>query len=255
MKIRSLTQSGIAHLVPLLLIVLVAVLGFAGWRVYDSSHKDTTNSSVGQNKSDNPVSTTGLATYHDDLGKFSLKYPANWKSLVDDSGLDDPANATSHVTITSPKGTILSIGTNWGGKGGDCDPAIGDKPHAQGNTCPTLEYLSSEPIKEQTYMQSPNTGKKEPIYIVTTKFTDHKNQNFKQSFAVGLDVSDQYPFKLNDPKMGFVMEIPDFGLYSSDKGEFRSFIYAYASSDDASFLKSTEAQEIKDILATFTYDK
>ncbi len=88
MRLRT-NQSGIALIAVLLLLVLAGIIGFAGWRVYDSQ-KSTSTSLDNSNKSDAAIieqvdvepkgelPKDSLTYTNNDLG-FALKYPKDWK--------------------------------------------------------------------------------------------------------------------------------------------------------------------------------
>lgn len=101
MKLRN-NQSGIAHLVALLIIVIIAVVGFAGWRVYtlDQENKKlnkTANTQIptpGRSDDESvvtlPKSTIpeGFIAYENKELGFKFAYPKTWGEVKEDSNSD-----------------------------------------------------------------------------------------------------------------------------------------------------------------------
>ncbi len=81
MKINN-NQDGIAHLAAILAVVVISVIGFAGWKVWDSKNINLNTSSVTQNtdqktpKSNKSAVKEGYKIYEDD--NLAIQYPDSW---------------------------------------------------------------------------------------------------------------------------------------------------------------------------------
>ncbi|MCW1908070.1 MAG: hypothetical protein KIH63_001875 [Candidatus Saccharibacteria bacterium] len=255
-------EQGFGHVVAILAVVVVLAIGLAGWRVWDANkNKQTTKESTTDTTNTDNNATAGKKTYSDPVGKFTVEYPIAW-TLKSEVQNDDPELAASEASLTSPTGTELRLSANWGGKGGMCEPAPGDVPFAKTNTCVSWEYLSSEdtginnvyyPTEERkddgslayTYKN------KADIRLVTMRFgTPGKDDEY----LIGLqDATPNEPVKVNDPQMGFNINTLFINVYGPN-GEFRPYIYAYATGDSEAFLTSADAMTIKEILRTLRVD-
>lgn len=258
--IKNKASDGFGVVGVLVLVISVGIVGFAGWTVYKAQTKTATDtqSSTQSSKDVQQKSVTLSKTYTDSVGNFAVKYPASW-SLKSSSDTSEPDMATSDATITSPSGTVLRLASNGGGRGGVCGPDPSEKPFIAGNTCPSIEHLSSEvvPISDVYYLSktikadgnSSNVYKKSTIVLTTTHYMDEAG---KQQYVVGLaDSNPPYEIELNSPKMGLVFPDLYFTVYNSS-GNFYPYIYAYASGPDAEFLQSEDVATIKEILRTMT---
>lgn len=261
---RTLKNSdGFSPIHALLILVIVGIVGFTGWYVWSANEEaaenyDTKSSSV-DTESDKTTSTLSK-TYLDSVGKFSINYPANWK-LVMTKDASDADNAWSDAKLTSPTGTILSLRSNFGGKGGMCEPEDGDEPFAAGNACSTNEYLSSDtlPIKNVFYPEDAkdtngtfmSSYKQSNIVLVTAHYADNDG---KSQYTIGVTDSDpRFPVYVNKPTMGMVVPEHFVTVYDAS-GKFHPYIYATASGEDKSFLTSNDAVTVKAILRTLKID-
>lgn len=256
---KNKSSDGFGALGLLLILVIVGGISFAGWSVYRAQTKPSTTKSENNNQSTNntPSTASDLSkTYTDPVGNFSIKYPSDW-TLAASSNTSDPNFATSEATLSSPSGTVLKLGSNWGGRGGFCVPEDSEKPFTPGNTCPSVEYLSSEalPIANVYYASlttgadgtSGNVFKKSNIVLATKHYMDNAG---KSEYVIGItDSNPPDELQLNKPIMGLVISDFFFTPYNA-AGKFYPYIYAYASGADASFLQSKDVSTIKDILRT-----
>lgn len=260
--LKNKSSDGFGVVGVLVLAISVGVISFAGWTVYKAQTKTqtatNTQTSTQSTKDVQQKTVTLSKTYTDSVGNFAVKYPASW-SLKSSTDTSEPEMASSDATITSPSGTVLRLASNWGGRGGMCEPEPSEKPFIAGNTCPSIEYLSSEvvPISNVYYSSttikadgnSSNVYKKSTIVLATTHYM---KPNGKQQYVVGLTESNPpYEIKLNSPKMGLVMSDLYLTVYNSS-GTFYPYIYTYASGPDAAFLQSEDVATIKEILRTMT---
>lgn len=255
-------EQGFGHVVAILAVVVVLAIGLAGWRVWSAAkNKQTTNESTANTANTANNATTGKKTYTDPVGKFTVEYPEAWtlQSQVDD---EDPDFSSATATLTSSSGTVLQLNSDWGGKGGYCQPEPGDTPFAKNNACPTWEFLSSEETSINN-VYYPEEKRKEDgtleyaydktadIKLVTVHFG---NPTGNDQYLIGLtDSRPEAPIKLNSPEMGLYPNYMWFTVYDSN-GKFRPYIYAYAVGDSEAFLTSADAMAIKEILRTLRVD-
>lgn len=260
---RFANQNGFGVIETLLVLVILGFVGFTGWFVYSSNkvadknyEAANTSSSSEQSRQQNALNKT----YKDPVGKFGFKYPANW-TLKSVSNTDDAEYPYSDVTITSPGGSKLKIGNDWGGRGGMCDPEPTDKPFAVNNTCSTLEILSVEKIDINNvyYGQSQEDAngsidyiyKPTDIVLVTSHFADNAG---KHEYTIGLRQSNSDNKVVTGmPEMGLVSPHHFFSV-ANNKGKYFSNVYAHASGLNEEFLKSKDAKTIKAILRTFSVE-
>lgn len=117
------SQKGFALLESLLIIVILAILGFTGWYVWHA--KQNTDKIASQN---NTVRTETAVTPKNTLSSWktysstaisglSFKYPGDWKLTKNPAGFD----GTDSVDVVSPAGTDIYWGSGGAGFGGTCD--------------------------------------------------------------------------------------------------------------------------------------
>lgn len=98
-------QSGIAHLALILVVLLVAGTGFAGWRVFEASKDKKQTQVTSQETSQSTASTvdeTSTSTYiNKDLG-LSFKYPKNWgDATIRDGEIVSPGKGSYKQVVFS----------------------------------------------------------------------------------------------------------------------------------------------------------
>lgn len=77
-------QRGVTPLIIFLLLIILAIIGFAGWKIWDTNKKPATKapapSTTTQKKKVTKEAdpTTGWTVFDSDAGVFSLKYPSDW---------------------------------------------------------------------------------------------------------------------------------------------------------------------------------
>ena len=251
---KKLNQAG-SHLVIIIVaVVVLAVAGFAGWKVLSKDKKsDNTNNSsdTSQTQGTDESSKNELTkTYTHTADKFRVMYPENWieTTKTDNSEPDYP---TTDTEIKSPDGSIVHIKTDFGGRGGVCEPDEADTPHKAGNNCPTREYLYKEAISAKTYDEEMRDGKtKTPIYLIRARTT---NSEGKSTYTVGLETDRENLLKLNEPEMGLVVSY-SFFTFVNQIGEFKGLIYAYAECDTPdNFATSSDCGTAENILRSFSF--
>ncbi len=257
-------QKGFSAVEVLAVIAILGLIGFASWLVWqrhqDKTKSTTSSATVNQTKvADKPVPPVEKKTYTDAFGHFSVQYPENWQVKTESSS--DKDAPYTRTTLTSPAGTVLNLNSDWGGKGGDCQPDDSDKPFKAGNQCGTVEYLTSDtlPIQNLYYSQSSSglngevnfTYKPVKVALITKHFGDPKG---KASYTIGVtDLSPNWPPELHKPTMGLVVDYEQITVYDA-KGKLHPYIYAYSVSDSEAFLTSKEGESVKEILRTLKVD-
>lgn len=90
---KKLNQTGVAHLVAILVVVVIGIVGFTGWKVYDSNQKTKksldnasnsgtvtsqkkTDTKSEMKKEDTTTIPTGFIAYKNNL--YTLYYPSTW---------------------------------------------------------------------------------------------------------------------------------------------------------------------------------
>lgn len=118
----SRNNQGFSALETILLLVVVGVIGFLGWFVWQMNHNkkstDTTKPKALQtNKPAAADPYAGWKQYCSTEAGYCLKYPSNWTVSEEDSNMPGYKNAA----ITAPDGGIkVSYNPNLSGIGGGC---------------------------------------------------------------------------------------------------------------------------------------
>lgn len=137
-KIKN-NQKGFTAVEGLLIILILAVIGFGSYYVYHANHKDKTVSastksakaSSSTNTATNPYAgwKTGSLQYE----KITYEYPGNWAlsdnsqsaSQVEAQGGCTVSNGADDVTLTAPGGATVELST-----GQECKAGLGYGPYA-----------------------------------------------------------------------------------------------------------------------------
>ena len=85
------TQKGFGHIEALLIILILAVVGFGGYYVWHTQHDKSAGQSTNQKAAD---STSGWTTHTDTSAGYSIKIPKDWEFVK------------SQPTINSSDGTV-----------------------------------------------------------------------------------------------------------------------------------------------------
>lgn len=257
MKKLNTNQRGSSAIEALLILVIIGLIGFVGWYVY--SAKNETDKNLTANSSPEPIADSKVKltkSFTSKYGQFTIKYPATWKLQA--------GEVTEHgqeANLTSPKGTVLRLNSDAGGRGGMCTPNDQDKPFQPRNACPTKEYLSADKVAIDNIYTSKEYEKSDgsfgfnyvpaDIYLVTSHLTEPDGT---AHYSIGLsDSHENAPFKLKDPQMGLFVTWEFFQVLDST-GELKSYIYPYATSQSKEFLQSEDANTIRAILKTLVVD-
>jgi hypothetical protein len=144
--VKKLNSKGFSHLEVLLIIVVLALVGGAGYYVLkqNNKHQNSTSnqpSTTQTQTNSNTQTATQLKEYKNDEYGFSFQYPSDWNLSVDLKDIGRGMNE-GDVVVTSPYGTKVHFGPNGGGKGGDC---WDDEANAHTTrSCDTLTVYSAE---------------------------------------------------------------------------------------------------------------
>jgi len=246
---KRMNERGFGIIEAMLIVVAVGILGFVCWYVYDANKKSESTSSVSSTSQEaktteqQKTSSTKLdKEYKDDAGSFTVNYPSNWKVLTKKSNA--ALGDMTSTTLTSSTGTILNLNTDYGGKGGACEPNKDDKPFQLGNKCSTHQYLTFESVNiGNMYKSGTEFAAKAQLQTVRYQQSDGGDK-----YIIRLaDVCDFDVCELNKPYMGLFYESSGVVNYVKGK-DYQPYIHAYASGGDEDFLKSPDANIIKDIL-------
>jgi hypothetical protein len=170
---------------------------------------------------------------------YSMQIPQDW---VKERTIDEVGGERYFTdTYTLPSGTTLTVAQDFGGRGGACEPAEGDEPHASGNACPTLELIEkSELERDETATQ--------PIYVTQEWFT---NTEGISTFSLCLRTYDEaFNPEPEEPYMGFVLEGCGPGVAVENTAPIVVNITGIDASTDAYF-SNADIVAIQDVLRTF----
>ena len=138
-------QHGFTLVEGLLIVLILCVVGFAGYYVMnnrdkksDTSEQTTTqNSTSNQNETQQPAAAVKTKTFTNKDFGVTVDLPETW-TTKDESSVENGVPFQFVVGISSGLGEASMFTVT--GKGGDCQVKATDKPFAAGNGCPTLEY-------------------------------------------------------------------------------------------------------------------
>jgi hypothetical protein len=241
-------KSGFGAIGILFLVICVTAIGVAGWYVWQRTHRAEESPVVVHHEQNAAGDAAEALTYTSQMGKFSLQYPSDW--VLDTTEEDtNPDLLGSAATLTSPNGTVITLQSDLGGKGGGCEPAATDEPFAPGNTCPSSEYLSSEvlPVDSVYGKLIDDRIERTDVLLITKHYAD---QSGESQYLIGVTNSSSTSMtEVNEPVMGFVLpEI--FVTHFDAQGTFLPYVYVYASSTSADFFTNSEGTAVKAILRT-----
>lgn len=124
-------QGGFSIVVIALVILILGVVVFVGWKVYNSSHEKKaidTQTAVKQTdtnttKQAQPATTAPeLKEFCSEVEKACFKYPTDWKLTVVTKYDNNPdTQNVESIKLTSPNNTVISWTTPIQGLGGGCD--------------------------------------------------------------------------------------------------------------------------------------
>lgn len=101
MKLK-LNQTGFSAVEAILILVVVAIIGFTGWFVLQSqrSASKTAQETTASNSS---AVASAVPTYTAEVGKFTLRYPADWSVRTDETKSRNPYSSQDEVFELEPK--------------------------------------------------------------------------------------------------------------------------------------------------------
>jgi type II secretory pathway pseudopilin PulG len=130
------TQKGFALMEGLLIILILAIIGFGGYYVWNSQ-KNTNKSLNNADKASQSISAANssaagnnFSTYNSTLGGFSFKYPSNWMIsgfIGDQPPVDKLTGSETQVRVQEKADTART--ENFGGDFKITDSAPGDTPY------------------------------------------------------------------------------------------------------------------------------
>lgn len=94
---KTLKQHGFSHLAILLIVVVFGVIGFAGWRVYQSNQDSESTQQAAAPAAEEPAeeeggceAPEGYTIYSNDEIGFCFAYPTGWGEVALHDGVIDP---------------------------------------------------------------------------------------------------------------------------------------------------------------------
>ncbi len=255
------TQNGFGLVEGLLVVVVLLLLGFGGFYVLDSYNNDKDSKSNNTNSANTDSQNSDeveLATYKNETFGVELQYPSDWvkeETTGEQLGAEYP---TVEVTFKTPSNNIMYLKTDYGGKGGVCEPAATDVPHSKTNLCTTEEVLDAEKLSvripaEPKYADSgeiENLNTFSNLYRINRKYSGFQKDSV---YEVCLTDSDAEAALAKGPVMGAIHpEIPvsinDFVL--SPKPDPKVFFYLYScmTSDSENIFQSEDGKAAMEVL-------
>jgi Tfp pilus assembly protein PilV len=154
MKRINENENGFTLIEPLLILLILGILGFAGWYVYSHHHAAKTSSTPTATSTTLAVNPyTGWKTYRSTYENVSFKYPSNWIVSVTPEPVSDGTVANGNVlTITSPTGTVVNFQAPAQGQGGACSSAAVDQVTPLGVTAANALYMVFTSSSTDTYI-------------------------------------------------------------------------------------------------------
>lgn len=244
-------QSGFGVIEVIILVVMLGIIGFGGWYLWQANQKPAEQT---QAQPKEEVSEVKWLEHKDEVGKYSIKYPSNWKLENEVTRHYDDV-ASSYVTITSPAGAEVKLRASPGGIGGGCVPRETDRPFTPGNECASFSYLNIEKIDigNVRVEKTSRDGKTTNIvpasgYLAKTKFMSSDGQN--STYALSLMIEDVAP-KINEPEMGFVVQIPYILHLVNANGKELPMLQVSISGDSEALFKDADTEVAAQILKSF----
>lgn len=178
-------QSGFSAHAVIIAVAVIGIITATGLIVFNRNSRvtpqaaNTNSSKVDTTSSSSLPYEQALITYKNADINVQFSYPKNWTLKM--APIDMPENGKflkmRDATLTSPSGNVLywSAATT-GGYGGSCFPAENDTPFADGNACPTRQFLKAEKLKRD--FTKSEAGKyddylyQDDMYLVREKYRD-----------------------------------------------------------------------------------
>jgi len=120
-------EAGFGAAESLLILVIVAIIGFTGWYVYHAKQTSGKNNTTSASATPTPTSVyAGWKTYTSSAEKATFKYPAGWAIDTADQYVSNDANNSDYTALKSPDGKVVvrwtSLINGFGNEHGDSYP-------------------------------------------------------------------------------------------------------------------------------------
>jgi hypothetical protein len=177
-------QKGFSALALLLLLMIVSIVIFTGWYVWNAQRNSEktlsqTNNSDIPAQSKKPAETANkevpLKEYSNAQYGISFKYPENWK-LTDNLEDKSSESPVGDVYVVSPNETKVNFNLNQIGRGGSCGE--GSENIATTHYCLTVQY------SDIAKLETPNDAG--DLYFYHVKVADSDAQGGKVHYDIGL---------------------------------------------------------------------
>jgi hypothetical protein len=127
-------QNGFALIEGLLIILILAIIGFGGYYVWNTQKNTdkTSNDAISASQSMEKTSNPDLSTYNSTLGGFSFKYPSGWLIsgfVGDQPPVDKLRGDETQVRIQEKSEDVNKI-NNFGGDFAILETAPQDTPYS-----------------------------------------------------------------------------------------------------------------------------
>lgn len=249
-------QKGFSILIILIFLGLFTGIGIIAYKkiVNNASEYPSTSSQEETYEQSKAASKTKIYT-NDEYG-FSFLYPNDWDINIRVEAAYEPGKQYYDIELETPNGNSMYVKADLGGRGGDCQPNDGDKPHQENNACPTWEVLNKERVTDTVRVLKERTSSGDkffdvPLYVTDIKFTDENGT----AYGVCLNFADlryydsaEEALPLGSPKMGLYSKglLSPISVYpNSVKDSW--YLYTCIFSDDETFLSSEDAKHARDI--------
>ena len=121
---KSKNTSGFGVVGVLAVVMIVGLIGFSGWLVYDRQRNkdvDIVDTKQDDKKASTSLTTTTVKSVLNPGTTVTLKHPSGWTVSNTTEDYDSSGTKAVRAYIKSDKGHYLHIRDN-GGVGGDCEP-------------------------------------------------------------------------------------------------------------------------------------
>lgn len=237
--------NGFSVVEAVLAVLVAGLLIFIGWWVWQAQqNKNQAASNDEPSYALDPYA--GWQQYTDKVGRFSVKYPADWERTTQEGTQGEGGPAITSTIFTSPTGKTLKVDANYGGRGGMCDPAPTDEPFKPGNACASTEVMFAERLDpgRQLYQDSRPVN----LFMVGKKYAA---ANAEPNYLLGLVTSENDSIATHQAEMGAFFPLSHFAISNQDGSRWIN-IETTASGEGEDFFTSPDGETIKQILRSFT---
>lgn len=239
---KKLNTKGFSHLEILLIIVVVALVSGSGYYYFKNQkkHNTQTTNTTAQTPAPTPAKQSAeLKEYKNTEYGFSFKYPGDWAISENMHDIGRGGNE-GEVVVTSPNGTKVHFGPNFGGKGGDC---WDDQANARTTrTCDTLTVYRAEKLD---FNPAGN-----PVYFYQASITAPTRIDGKTVYLVFISNNDFFPTSPGSV-MGAILH--PYDEIHLDKGEVTILVEGKddAKKDSKAYFDTNEVKEAAPVLKSF----